>query len=716
MSLEQFRDPAAVTVVGASTDPAKWGHWLARGALRGRHRRTVHLVNARGGVIEGHPAVRALADIEGELGLVVLCVPATAVPAVVREALGRGARAFLCITAGLGLALGEAGEDELLAEVRRTGARMIGPNCLGIYDAETDLQLAWGEFTPGRLGIVSQSGQLGSEIADLAAARGLGVSRFVSVGNQADVTAAQALADLADHDSTAVVGLYVESFTDGRLLVQTMRSLRAAGKPVLVLTVGASAASQQAAVSHTGSLTSATDVVEAACRAAGALRVDTPAQLVDLARLLAFAPPVAGPRVVVVGDSGGQGALAVDVLDRAGLDIPVLPEATQRRLADLLPADAGLANPVDLAGAGEADLGAYAAAVATAAEAPDVEAVVLTGYFGSYGRHNPLLQDREETVARQIAEVARRTAKPVLVHAMSPASRTLEVLGSEGVPTFHTIEDAARALAGAVLLASQPGRELPDPGDAADPPDGGVVPGAGYLAARTFLEAAGVSFPGAHPVADAADLRTAAARLRAPYVLKADWIAHKTEHGAVAVGLADVAAAEAALLDMVGRLGPGRYVLEEMDTRPASVEMIVGARRDPVLGPVVMVGTGGVEAELWRDTALELAPVGHATAAAMIRRLRGRRLLSGWRGRPGGDVDALADLVVDVSALMARAPQTCQEIELNPVRVGPDGALAVDALVHVDPRADARADARVDLRVDLRADPTPTPTQLQEMA
>jgi acyl-CoA synthetase (NDP forming) len=696
VSLSDFRDPAAVTVVGASTDPAKWGHWLARGALRGADRRVVHLVNARGGAIEGHPCVRSLAEVDGELGLVVLCVPAAAVPAAVREALGRGARAFLCITAGLTSALGPAAEEDLVAELRRAGARMIGPNCLGIYDAETRLQLAWGEFTPGRLGIVSQSGQLGSEIADLAAERGLGVSRFVSVGNQADVTAAQALADLADHASTAAVALYVESFTDGALLLETMHRLRQAGKPVLVLTVGASAASQQAAVSHTGSLTSGTDVVEAACRAAGALRVDTPAELVDVARVLTFAAAPAGPRVGVVGDSGGQGALAVDVLARAGLETPVLPGGTQRALAGLLPAEAGLANPVDLAGAGEADLDAYAAVLGAVAAAETVDAVVFTGYFGSYGRHNPLLQEAEEAVARRIAQVARQAAKPVLVHAMSAASRTVEVLREAGVPTYHTIEDAARALAGAVRLAGQPGRALDHREDRPE----AAAPATGYLAARALLQQAGVSFPAARPVATADDVRTAAAGLRAPYVLKADWIAHKTEHGAVAVGLADAAAAEAALADMVGRLGPGTYVLEEMDTRPAAVEMIVGARRDPMLGPVVMVGTGGVEAELWRDTALELAPVDAGTATAMIRRLRGHGLLAGWRGRPGGDVEALAEVVTALSRLMAEAPESCQEIELNPVRVGPDGALAVDALIHLD-------------TVEQQ---DPTPTTIQEMA
>src|SRR5690606_18081471 len=216
------------------------------------------------------PSVR---DVPGELDLVVLCVPAAGVPQVVREALDKGPRGFLGITAGLDRALHPGAERELARAIRRRGARIVGPHCLGIYDAATDPQLAWGEFTPGPLGIVSQSGQLGSELANLAAESGLGVSRFVSVGNQVDVTAEEALADLAEHEQTRVVALYVESFIDGRRMIRTLRRLRDAGKHTIVLTVGASEAGRAAARSHTGAMTSALDVVDAACRAAGAIRV-----------------------------------------------------------------------------------------------------------------------------------------------------------------------------------------------------------------------------------------------------------------------------------------------------------------------------------------------------------------------------------------------------------------------------------------------------------
>lgn len=675
-ALHVFNDPPAVTVVGASADPAKWGYWLARGALEGAHRRTINLVNRHGSPIAGHASVPSLEDIDGDLGLVVLCVPPLHVPGVVDEALARGATGFLGITAGLDRALGQPGAEVELAErIRAAGARMVGPNCLGIFDAATDLKLAWGEFTGGQLGIVSQSGQLGSELANLAADRGLGVSRFVSVGNQVDVTANEVLEDLIHHDATTVVALYVESFVDGRELIEILGRLRDAGKHTLLLTVGESAASKSAAASHTGSLTSALDVVDAACRAAGVLRVQTPAQLIEIAQLLVDAPAARGDRVAIVGDSGGQGAVAADVLTRAGLDVAPLSEETQRLLGTLLPPDAGLANPVDLAGAGEAEISVYADVVEMLLADSDVDAITLTGYFGSYGLLTPSLQEIESAVAVRIAAASRVYGKPVVLHSMCRSSQTIDLIRKQGVPTYHAIENAGLALGAGAHLASHEGRSV-----GVETTARGPAPQSGYLAAREFLAEAGVEFAQARGVRDVEELGRAMAEVPGPWVLKSDWIAHKTEVGGVVVGLADEPATTAAFTDMHARLGQGVYVLEALDTRADVVELIIGARRDPVFGPLVMVGAGGVQAELFRDTAIELAPVDEATAHQMIRRLQTSALLDGWRGRPAVDVDAVARVVAAMSDLMVRAVE-CEDIEINPVRVGPTGLLAVDALV-----------------------------------
>jgi acyl-CoA synthetase (NDP forming) len=678
--LSVFSDPGSVAVVGASADPAKWGYWLARGALRGGDRRRVHLVNARGATIEGvasYPSLTALPDVPE---LVVLCTPAAQVPDVVEEALGLGARGFLGITAGVDTARGEPGLERRLADrIRAAGARMVGPNCLGLYDATSRLELAWGTFRPGNLAVVSQSGQLGLEIAALAAHEGLGVSRFVSVGNQVDVSAAELLDDLVDHEATRAVVLYLESFVDGRALLATMARLRAAGKPVVVLTVGASEASRAAARSHTGALTASTDVVGAACRAAGAVLVDTPAQAVELAHLLLGGPMPAGRRVAVVSDSGGQGAVAADTLARHGLTVPRLGAATRSALAAQLPGQAAVANPVDLAGAGEQDLATYGRVVDVLAASGEVDAVLLSGYFGCYGADTPELEDRELAVVETLAGVVATHGRPVLVHSMSHDSAAVRSMRARSVPTLHTIDAAARSLELATALAADEAAGAVGV-PVVEPPTSDTGKALDYLAGRERLAAAGVGYPAAGPVLDPAEVRRAAAGLTAPYVLKAGWLEHKTEVGGVAVGLGDATAAEAAFADMHGRLGDGAYVLEEMDRQDDAVELIVGARRDPSFGPVVLVGLGGVAAELYRDVQIALAPVDEDRARRMIEALAAFPLLDGWRGRPPVDVTAAAATVAAVSRLLAEDPDLV-ECEINPLRVGPQAAVAVDALV-----------------------------------
>jgi acyl-CoA synthetase (NDP forming) len=659
-----FSDPRSVAVVGASGDPAKWGHWLAKGALAGSARRTVHLVNRNGAEVLGATVAPSLGALPEVPELVVLAVPAAGVADVVDEALELGVRGFLGITAGV------PDEAALAARIRAAGGRLLGPNCLGIFDADTDLRLAWGRFQVGSLGIVSQSGQLGLEIAGLAGSSGLGVSRFVSVGNQVDVTAVDVLAELGDHHLTKVVGLYLESFTHTDALLATIAALREAGKPTVLLTAGESVAAREAASTHTGALTSALDVVDAACRRAGAVRVRTPAELVDLADLLAVTRFPVGRRVGIVADSGGQGVIAADLAAHHGLVVPVV----SGRVTDRLPAQAGARNPIDLAGAGEQDLTNYARVVEALADSGEVDSVLLSGYFGSYGNDTPSLHLAELAIAARLEGIARNAGLPVVVHSMAADSATVCALRSGGVPVHRTVERALAALGSAARLG--PGQVPP----VVERPD--VVPEfrPGYLGARELVESVGVAFPDAVAITSEDDLETATAKLRPPYALKADWLAHKTEHAAVVLDLPDDAAVRAAYADLVDRVGPGVVVLEEMDTRRDVVELLVAVRRDPAFGPVVAVGAGGVRAELYRDTAVDLAPVDAAQAERLVRRLRSAPELDGWRGRPGVDVAALVRVVVAVSTLLEhRADLT--EVELNPVRVGADGVLAVDALV-----------------------------------
>ncbi|WP_308295848.1 acetate--CoA ligase family protein [Streptomyces sp. ISL-96] len=688
--LDALFDPGSVAVVGASANPGKWGYWLAAGALEGRDRRTVHLVNRRGGALHGVPFLPGLDGLPDPPEHVVVAVPPRQVRPLVVEGLAAGARCFTVITSG-----GTSADEEraLASLVTGGGARLLGPNCMGVVDTTTALRLSWGDFPAGAVGLVSQSGNLALEIGRLLARAGQGFSRFVSLGNQRDIDAADALDALIGHGPTRIVAAYVEDFRDGRRLARTLTAAHAAGKPVLLLTVGRSEASGRAAASHTGALVSARATVEAVCRDAGALLLDTAGELVDTAicllaapaRRSALRPPVEGGlgdaqgsrrglRVGVVGDSGGQGALAADALVARGLEVPGLSARTAREVAAHLPTGAACGNPVDLAGAGEADLANYARIARALLSGGDADAVVLTGYFGDYATANPTQADAECEVARELTAAARESGRRLVVHTMARDSPALAVLRAHAVPVYERIEQAATALAGTARLHAAVVAAPPS----SPPPASFTVPDGGYETVRELLASYGLTFPVAGFVTTADEAADAAHRTGYPLALKAMGLAHKTEAGGVALGIGDEGRLRAAFARMRATTGAARYAVEAMASPPYAVELIAGVRRDPAFGPVAMVGIGGVTAELLAVTAVALAPLTPGRARELLLSLRHARLLTGWRGSPPVHLDAAAAALCALARAGAEHPEL-SALEVNPLLVHPGGAIALDA-------------------------------------
>ncbi|MER7730357.1 acetate--CoA ligase family protein [Streptomyces erythrochromogenes] len=683
--LTSLFDPASVAVVGASDDPAKYGHAVASQALRAPGRRPVHLVNRRGGTVLGRTAATSLSAIGEPVELVVVSVPGAGFEAAVDEALACGAKAIVAITAGFAEAgpAGLARQRAVADRVRAAGAVLVGPNCLGIADNTTELYLASDRFAPGTVALLSQSGNLALELQLRGEPYGLGFSRFVSLGNQADVTLVDLVDDCARHRATSAIAVYAEDFGDGRAFAA---AAAAAGKPVVLLTAGRGSASARSAQSHTGALTTSADVVSAACRDAGVELVRTPREMTVVLAALAAGPRTAGRRTAVFTDGGGHGAVAADAAEDAGLDVPELGARTQERLRSVLWEQSSVGNPVDLAGMGEQRPLSYADTVGELLAGEEVDAVLMTGYFGGYAASDgglgggadggSVLAEGETRAAKEIVAHLAAVSKPLVVQSMYPRSASCRVLAEAGVPVFSATEDAARA------LAAMTGRAAAARGGAGAvpplPPAAAPLRDPGYHAVRALLADAGVPFPAAREVTDEAGLLAAAAEFEGPYVLKALHLLHKSDAGGVALRLADRAALLAAYREMRARLGAPAHSVEAMADLTDGVELIVGVNRDPRFGPVAMVGLGGVLTETLRDVAFALAPVPAGRAEELLRGLRSAALLDGVRGRPALDVAAAAAVVERITAAAAAHPEIA-ELEVNPLLVRPDGALALDA-------------------------------------
>jgi acyl-CoA synthetase (NDP forming) len=667
-------EPETLAIVGVSADPGKWGYWFARDAALGAHRRRVYLVGRNGGEVHGLPVHRSLAELPEAPELVILSVPADGLEQAVDDSLAAGARALVAIAAGFA-ELGEEGaarERALADRVRAAGAALVGPNCLGLFDGAAELQLASSLLPAGPIGFVSQSGNVLLEVGLLLEDIDLGFSRAVSIGNQADLGATELVAAFAEHEGTRVIGVYCEDFLDGRAFVEAART---AGKPVVLLTVGRTEAGSRAAQSHTGALTSGREAVEAACRAGGIHLVDTPRGLVDAAAALLAPCRPRGRRIAVIGDGGGYGAIAGDLLGERGIELPVLSEPTQATLRDLLPQTAPTANPVDLAGAGEQDVFSFARTTRALLEADDADAVLFTAYFGGYSTLSDEMRDREVAVAELLAAAATETGKPLVVHTMYASSPAAHALRAAEVPVYRVIESAVDAVA--ALIAG--GVPVP-PALPALPPAAPPLTDASYPAARAALAEAGVPFGAARTVSSKEDALAAAEELGYPVVLKALGLLHKSDAGGVVLGVRNEHELATAIADLSARLAPESFSVEASEDLTAGFELLVGARRDPRFGPLVVVAAGGLHAETLHDVAAALAPVDEAGGEELVRSLGSAALLSGARGRPPLDISAAARTASALSRFIAEHPEIA-EAEVNPLLVRHEGAVGLDARI-----------------------------------
>jgi acetate---CoA ligase (ADP-forming) len=662
--------PSSAVVIGASADPSKWGGLVAEKLLRSAGRRRIYLVNRAGAEILGQRSYRSVAELPERPEFAVITVPRTGFAAAVDDALAAGVKAIVGMTSGFA----ETGTDgaelqaRVVERVRAAGSVLLGPNCMGVYDSSAGFDcLPWAEPPAGSLGIVSQSGSMIMDVARRANTYGLGVSRAASIGNQADVTIADLVAGLAAHRATDVIAIYCEDVRDGRALFEEVERAVDAGTPVVILAPAADPAASRAARSHTGALLTDRGVMAAACRAAGAVLVDSVRELVEAVHAVHSPLRGRGRRTTIVSDAGGMTVLGAGAARAVDLEVPLFSDALEHELSHLSLPGAGLKNPVDIVGLVKVD--DFVPVLELILRSPEVDAVLANiVVFNSDGA------EAEAAMGRRVAEAALASGKPLALATPDLDNRGIDALRDAGIPVFGDIEVAARAID--LLCREAPLGMPPLPrerralaGDAAS-----------YFGARRLLSSYGLRFAEAEEVSDLDEALSAASRLGYPVALKALGTLHKSDVGGVALGLRDDAALTAAFDDMRARLDPPTCSVERMTAPSDGVEVIVGGRNDPRFGPLVMVGLGGVFAEVLADTAVALAPVSAGVAAHLVRGLRAAPILTGARGRRPVDVAALIQALVGVSEAVAAHPSLA-ELDVNPLIVSPSGALALDARI-----------------------------------
>jgi acetyl coenzyme A synthetase (ADP forming)-like protein len=697
-AMQHFLAPRSVAVIGASRSRGTIGGEVFHNLLSFGFNGPVYPVNPKAEVVQSVTAYPSVEALPGPVDLAVIVVPAPLVEPMARECGQKGVRALVVISSGFA-EVGEQGRERqrsLLAVCREFGMRLIGPNCMGIMNVGPDVRLN-ATFAPsvpphGRVGFLSQSGALGLAVIDYASSLGLGLSSFVSVGNKADISGNDLINYWELDDDTGVILLYLESFGNPRKFARITRRVGRT-KPIIAVKSGRSTAGARATSSHTGALIASSDVtVDALFRQTGVIRTDTLAELFDVAALLANQPAPRGNRVAIVTNAGGLGILCADACEGHGLRVPGLPQQAQRSLAEFLPAEASLGNPVDMIASASAQ--DYARAIQIVADQGDVDAIVVIFV--------PPLVTRPEDVARAIREavVGLDGRLPVLSVFMS-AHGVPEELQGEGVriPSYSFPEAAAVALARSAQYGAwraAPEGTVPEFPDARRPEAAEVIArvlaeGGSWMApddVARVLDAYGLPVARWRLAQSPEDAAAAAKEIGGPVAVKAvsPSIVHKTEAGGVRLGLEGPEAVRAAAEDMSRLLRDQRADLHGFLVQPMvppGVEMLVGVVHDPLFGPVVACGAGGTAVELMKDVSVRITPLTDQDAGDMIRSLKTFPLLQGYRGAPPADVPALEEILLRVGAMVEAHPEIA-EMDLNPVTVHPDGAVIVDARIRLE--------------------------------
>jgi acyl-CoA synthetase (NDP forming) len=684
--LDALFRPRSIAVVGASTDPSKLGSLPIRFMLGAGYAGEIYPVNPRANTIQGLPAFASVKAVGKEIDVAIIAVPKELCRAALEDCATAGVRVSIMFTSGFAEvdASGAAAQMEIAALARRSGMRVLGPNCLGVVNfaegivASFHPAFALTEKRSGRIGLASQSGAFGGLSFTLARERGLSLSYCVTTGNEVDIDIAECVSFLAEDASTDVIILYLEGCRNGRALIEALRAAKRKRKPVVAIKVGRTTPGAAAAASHTAALAGSDAVFDAVFRQHGVYRAHSIEEFLDVGVACALGRSPQNASLGLVTVSGGVGVLMADAATDLGLDVTPLSEATQTRVREILPY-AGPRNPIDVTGQVVADPKLFERGLEIAlAEGGFGSLVAFTGSLPRNPEHAPKLKAVFATLRQRHPDVS-------LISAGLSTPEFRDELGMLGIPSFEDPSRAVRAAAALRFFAGDPAEtRSTDPRLHPPLPEGPM----GELEALQALGAAGIPVVDARLATDARSAVAAAKKLGFPVVMKiaSPNILHKSDFGGVMLGITREEEVEKGFDELMGRarrahpdaLLQGCLVAPMID---AGVEVVLGTNRDPVFGPVVMVGFGGIFVEVLRDVSLRVAPVGVAEAHQMLRELHGFAMLEGTRGRPRMDVETLAQAVADLSSFAIAHAHEIVSCDVNPFLVHFKGAVALDAVI-----------------------------------
>lgn len=686
-ALEALVRPSSIAIVGASADSEKLNGRIVRFLKDKGYGGAIYPINPRVAEILGLRCYPSLEAVPGHVDLAVIGLAAAQAPAAIREAGRKGVRAVLVFASGFA-ELGEEGkrlQAELAATAREAGVRLCGPNSVGVVNAfdrvvATFSQVGNNEVKAGPFAFVTQSGAVGTVTNTLANRRGLGLGYLVHTGNEADLTAVDAMTAISVDARVKVIGAYLEGVRDGEALCALAQRLLPEGKPIIAIKVGRSAAGARAVASHTGALAAEDRVFDDLARQFGIIRARHEAHLLDLAEAFAYCPMPGEGGVAFITQSGGTAVMMADRAEELGLAVPALSPATQEKMRGFLPSYASFVNPVDASMQAVADPTLLGRGLAAMLEDPQIAVGI------AWLQH---MDAKADQLVEMFSELSRRNTKPLIVAWAAAPQRALDELRRRGVCVAASTETAVDMAHALIAYAAARRRFMActprtiAPGTA--PPVSGAV---ASIDAAARLAACGVPLARARLAHSAEDAASIAAAMQAPVALKIESadLPHKTDVGGVRLDLREPEAVRAAYAEILANAklaAPQARIagvlVQEM--LPSGVELVVGLRRDPSFGMVLMLGIGGVFVEAYKDVTFRKVPVDATTARAMVGELRGARLLGAFRGRPAVDLERLVALLCAVGDFGAANAGWLAELDLNPVIARHDTAIAVDWLM-----------------------------------